>query len=262
MVEDHWSNNSANANKSATQSKGILTIGTDFTIHGLEISLGLDGVNISHNSISLRQDLCRYWLQIALVHLVDAAASNRDLIDSDASGVEERLGPALEREFLTSMQAMVAAAIALDALYAAVKGRVNIPSQQQKAWKENKKTARWKQMAEVIRISFDVSGNGFDTIRTHLDQVMKFRGWAVHPPAEQTAPVLHPDINRGVEWRFVAFRYSNAVTTVRIALSLANQLVMKPKIKFPALVDYCESMKKALEPLAAAWSEAYPTMPI
>lgn len=86
-------------------------------------------------------------------------------------------------------------------------------------------------MAEVIRISFDVSGNGFDTIRTH-DQVMKFRGWAVHPPAEQTAPVLHPDINRGVEWRFVAFRYSNAVTTVRIALSLANQLVMKPKIKF------------------------------
>lgn len=199
MVEDQWSNNSANANKSATQSKGILTIGTDFTIHSLELSLGLDGVNISHNSVSLRQDLCRYWLRIALAHLVDAAASNRDLIDADASGVEERLGPALEREFVVSMQAMVAAAIALDALYAAVKGRVNIPSQQLKGWKENNKTAQWKQMAEVIRISFYVSSNEFDTIRTHIEQVINFRGWAVHPPADQTAPVINPDINREVE---------------------------------------------------------------
>lgn len=259
MAKDQWFNNSANVNESTTHSKGILTIDTDFAIHGLNISIGPNGVNISCKSASLRQDLCRYWLQIALAHLADAAASNQDLIDADASGLEENLGPALRREFLASMQAMVSAAISLDAFYAAVKDRVNIPSQQLEAWKKNK-LARWKQMAEVIRISFDISNNGFDTIRADLEQVMKFRGWAVHPPADQRSPVLHPDIARGVEWRFVAFRYSNAVTTVRIALSLTNQLIKKPKIKFPDLVSYCENMKKALEPLVVTWSDTYPAL--
>jgi len=102
------------------------------------------------------------------------------------------------------MQAMVSAANILGCFLRSGKRSSQYSKQQLEALKKNK-LARWKQMAEVIRISFDISNNGFDTIRADLEQVMKFRGWAVHPPADQRSPVLHPDIARGSKWRFVAF---------------------------------------------------------
>lgn len=159
------------------------------------------------------------------------------------------------------MQAIVAAAIALDALYAAVKERVEIPEDQTRAWRENG-TARWKQMAEVFRRGFNPSQEGFQNLRDVLSEISKYRGWAVHPPATFREPILREEIERGVEWRFMAFRHYNARETVRITLSIISQLAQKGADGDDPMSEYSTYLESAVAPLVERWEEEYPDLPV
>ena len=54
------------------------------------------------------------------------------------------------------------------------------------------------------------------------------RDRAVHPNSEFTTLVIHPELGRGVDWRYVAFGATNAKTTVRSALALLALLATAP----------------------------------
>jgi hypothetical protein len=62
----------------------------------------------------------------------------------------DEIARVLEAEFMASMQAVMAAAISMDAFYARVKEYVIIPSPTLDAWRQ-KGTARYKQVYETIR---------------------------------------------------------------------------------------------------------------
>jgi hypothetical protein len=186
--------------------------------------------------------------------LDDCAAAHRDLIEADSSGAEDRLGDALGREFEASMQAIAASSFALDSFYAAVKERIEIPAELTETWRRNRR-ARWKQMAEVFRRAFALNEAAATALRASFKELAKYRQWAVHPPADQRTPVLREDIARGVEWRFVAFRHSNARVIVRFALGNIHILAEKARPEPAALKKYCEALTSALEPLRASWAE-------
>jgi hypothetical protein len=244
------------------RSKGILiTDGAEFTIPGLQIRFDKEGVHASHAGTSLRLDMCRHWLRIAVAHVADAAAANRDLLEADSSGENANLGTILEREFRSSMQATVSATIALDAFYAAIKDRIDVPQDQMSAWRKNK-TARWKQMAEVFRLAFGLSDRALDEVRGRLDEAFQYRNCAIHPPADQKGPVLRDEIHVGVEWRLVAFRYKNAATIVQMALALVNKMLKKEHPEPEALAKYCEGLRPAVDALIEAWSREYPSWPV
>lgn len=244
------------------RSKGILiTDGADFTIHGLQIRFDQEGVHASHAGTSLRLDVCRHWLRIAVAHVADAAAANRDLLEADSSGGDANLGLILEREFRSSMQATVSATIALDAFYAAVKDRIVVPQDQISGWRKNR-TARWKQIAEVFRLAFGLSNRAVVEVGKPLKEAFKYRDWAVHPPAARQGPVLRDDIHVGVEWRLVAFRYKKAATIVQMALALVNKMLKKEHPEPEALAKYCEGLRPAVDALIEAWSREYPSWPV
>jgi hypothetical protein len=240
--------------------KGILiTNGADFTIHGLRIGLSPNGVDASISGVSLRQDLCRHWLQIAVNHTLLAASANTDLLAADLANDETALGSALEHEFQASMQAIVASAVGLDALYSAVKHRIHVPEAQTKAWRQNR-TARWKQMADVFRLGFPLRNSKVAEVRKILQEIAKYRGWAVHPPCDQQAPVHHPEIARGVEWRFMAFRYLNAQLTVRMALNFAHVFASHPRPRTKELAAYCQGLCSTLVPILEDWGKHFPNL--
>lgn len=240
--------------------RGILvTDGADLTLHRFQLRISPDGVESSGGGISLRQDLSRHWLSLAIDHLLAARSAHVKLKEANEDGDNEALSSALEAEFRASMQAMVASAVALDALYAAVKTRITVPEAQVEAWRA-KRTARWRQMAEVFRLAFHLSPEKVKEARRILKEMTKYRGWALHPPADQQAPILHPDTGHGLEWRFVAFRYENALATVRMALSFLLVFSKHPSPATDALNAYCEALAKAAEGLKRRWGEAYPEL--
>jgi hypothetical protein len=51
-------------------------------------------------------------------------------------------------------------------------------------------------------------------LRSLVKQLFRFRDWAVHPPANFSAPIRHEILGTGVEWRFVAFRAQAALGSV------------------------------------------------
>ena len=81
------------------------------------------------------------------------------------------------------MQAVVAAAIAVDALYAVLQGHVQIPEELLKKWRE-RRTARYSQVAEIIRRAFNLKRNGVRQLLENLKKIYRLRDLAVHPPGK------------------------------------------------------------------------------
>jgi hypothetical protein len=196
-------------------------------------------------ALHVHYDLCSKWLELAARHLADAKERKLARIDAWTAGEEEAKGTTLEREFESSMQAIMAAAIAVDAFYATIKDKTNIPEKTFQTWKE-KRTARHAQIAEVLRQAFSLPQKGVKELKGALSEIFKFRDWAVHPPGNVGAPVLHPELQVGVEWRFVAFSADSATARVTKVQSIIHELTNKGKPSNPEIQRYIEGLRNLL----------------
>lgn len=81
---------------------------------------------------------------------------------------------------------------------------------------------------------------------------------AVHPKHGTDLPVLYPEINKISDWRYAAFRYTNAKAVVGHSLSIIYQTARQKKgNKKQLLKIYCENLVKKLEPTLSEWVERY-----
>lgn len=237
----------------------FITKGSQISIPegGLVIRLGPEGqLETADLTIHIALHLTTYWLEIAYNHLRSSDAAAQDVASAVNAEDDTALGQALEREFMAAMQAMAAAAIAVDALYASIKERVEVPQSTVEAWRKNR-TARFKQIAEVFRLGFQIGPKSYKQLASMLRELFRFRDWAVHPPSKASAPVLRVDIGKATEWRFAAFRFENARPAVQMALSMSAQLASRPKPKFPDLVQHCAGLQQMLAPLVSEWEARY-----
>ncbi|MEM9536585.1 MAG: hypothetical protein AAGA40_13050 [Cyanobacteria bacterium P01_E01_bin.45] len=254
-----------NENQTAeNKSKGILiTEGAELTVN-LTMSASANGPNITFGSDAtsfLRQDLCRHWLRIALEHCLTAKQANLNLKLANDEDNSDELSAALREEFTSSMQAIMASEISLDSFYSSVKSRISIPEDQRNAWRQ-KRTPRWKQIAEVYRLGCGLKNCSMNGVRDGLQTIYRFRDYAVHPPANMEKPIFHPDIERGVEWRFVAFRYSNACEAVHFTIDFLSRMSASPNSNFDSLKTYCENLEPAINNSAEIWNNNFPDQPI
>jgi len=151
----------------------------------------------------------------------------------------------LEREFESSMQAIMASAIAIDAFYAVLRNKAEIPEMLIKRWRE-KRTARYVQIAEVIRIAFGLKSQGIKVLRQNLKEIYRLRDLAVHPSGDIKAPILHPELDVGVEWRFAFFRHHNAELVVRTTARMLSELARSGKPKNQAVQQYADAVRVRL----------------
>jgi hypothetical protein len=224
-----------------------------------EFSISLDdngGLQSSPVEVSVSIDMYLYWLEIALAHLDASEAAHIELVSAWDSGDADRTSPPLEAEFAAAMQCITAAVIALDSFYAVARDHVPVSAEEILVWRNNR-TSRPKQIAEVLRRGFLMGPESFAELRARLIEVFKWRDWSVHPPAGYDKPVRYDELHVGMEWRFVAFRYANALSVAGLALGLIAQLVTKPRSSNESLAEHCQSMLALITPLVERWEERH-----
>lgn len=240
--------------------------GMTLSLTNLSITLGSDGSLDSNVTPMVGFDACIPWLRIALEHADIAGRATSESHDTWTGADQAAKGLLLQQEFELSMQAIVAAATALDAFYSRIdtcinKGGTSQGENETRAWRvkirkflalvitekrPRTRASRYAQIAETMRKAFKIRDNQFLELRRILKQIYSFRDQAVHPSGKFSAPVLHPSLNAGVEARFVIFRYTNAQPIVAITFDILLQLANKSHPTNKALKDYCSYLRNEL----------------
>jgi hypothetical protein len=239
-------------------SRGIYVVkGMSLRLGKFSFSLGDDGLKMSPIAVELALDMTPFWLQIAMSHLDRARSFHTTVLDAHSRDDDEERSQNLEFEFLESMQAIVAAAVALDAFHASIKEHVQLPAGLVEKWRE-RRTARYKQVVEVLRRAFILQKRPVVNLRRAFRDVYRFRDWAVHPSGNYSPPVPHPDLEVATEWRFVAFSYGNARKIVRAVLAFAFLLTSKPPSNASEpFVNLCKKTLARIDPLCSEWRARY-----
>jgi hypothetical protein len=218
---------------------------------GLKIGIGPDGKPIGSLALHVHFDVCPTWVELALGHLKEAKDRGVERVAAWAAANEDAKASTLEREFESSMQAVMSSAIAIDAFYAVLQKKVAISAATLASWRRNR-TARHSQVAEVLRIAFGVKGKALVALKHNLQEIYRLRDLAVHPSGQIDAPILHPELLVGVEWRFAYFRHQNADLIVRAAVTMLIELATSGKPKDSAVRQYAEALRARLSGVGAA----------
>lgn len=236
----------------------FVTKGMQVSVPEFSIRINPDGtIDASPLVLHTGVDMCPFWLEIAYEQLLKTEAANDDLMAAKKEDGAEKIAEALKTESSYGMQTIMSSAVAMEAYYANVKAHITIPIELIEAWRKNK-TARYLQIAEVLKIAFIMSGASANQIREILKQNFTFRNKAVHPPTGTTAPALHPELNKVTDWRFGTFRYFNAKNIAGVTLSIIAQTARHPHTeKYEGLKTYCETLSTQIKPIITLWESRY-----
>ena len=236
----------------------FLTKGMQARIRNFSIRISPDG-KLKGDPVILETglDVCPYWLEIAYGHLLRTEKANDKLLIAKKAQDNKKIGDALDAELIAGMQTIMASACSMDAYYASIKQRIQIPDDLTRTWRENR-TARFRQIDQVLQRAFPMSNKAKKTMRTILKETMSFRDKAVHPSSETVLPDLHPELNKVTDWRYVAFRYYNAKASAGTILSIIAQTAGRPpKDKSEKLAIYCATLETRVRPLVKRWERRY-----
>ena len=222
-------------------------MGPIYISKGMSVCIPAGGLKISSNgestaTLHVNFDVCPTWLELALHHLRECKVRKNERNLAWKGSKEFDQGETLEREFASSMQVIMSSAIAFDAFYANVKGKVDLPEDIRETWKK-KRTPRYAQIAEVLKRDYALTQDGNKILRTNLKEIFRFRDMAIHPNSELGEAMWHPELECGVEWRFAYFRYSNAYEVLRETLRMLNFFVNVEKIKNNEVNKYTNTLK-------------------
>ncbi len=223
----------------------FITRGMMGSVPDFQIRIGEDGSLEADATFHVRFDVCPTWIQIAMRHLNDAVTAKVNRYEVWSGTDENAKAQCLEAEFEASMQAIMAAAIAWDAFYAILRGYVPIPDDMAICWQKNR-TARYKQVLEIVRRGFSLKRSQTAALKTALKQIYSYRDLAVHPAGNIEAPLLHPELDVGTEWRFVYFRTTNAKELVLSTVEIIWALAHNGKPNYPEIGNYLEILSMRL----------------
>jgi hypothetical protein len=224
---------------------------------GLTVSMGPGGELDAQLVLQVRFDVCPTWVELALRHLEDAVKGREERIAAWAKDDPEQKAATLEREFEASMQAVMAAAIAVDAFYAMIQPHVKLPTGTAERWR-TKRTARYVQVTEVIRRGFKIRQAAIVELRKSLKEIYRVRDMAVHPSGRIEMAVVHPELDVGVEWRFALFRSQNAEAIVNGATWLLWQLASTVEPRQDGVRTYVSGLRTKL---GALFPDGHPLSP-
>lgn len=216
----------------------------------LSISIGDDGRIDARMDLVVGYDACIEWVKIALGHRGDALRRMNDRRSIWAADVQS--GPehaaALQGEFNSSIQAVVAAAVCLDALYDHLVRQVPVERNVRESWNKNK-TARYRQISETIRIAFNVRNSEIKLIRNNLKTIFKLRDVAVHPSSMSISPLKHQELDILTDWKLVIFWGGVADVIVCYVVRLLWDITRGSQYKSNTLSQFMIDMKARVEAL-------------
>lgn len=195
-------------------------------------------------------DACIPWAKSALQHRKNSLDALHERIAAWKTDVVDEVSRArtLESEFSHSTQAIVSSAICLDAFYDHIARYAPIDSSTRASWR-TKKVARYSQVAETLRSTFNLKQNEFGLVRDYPKLVYKLRDAAVHPSNKPTPALPHPDLGISTDWRLVAFRGDVADGLVCSCLGLLWDLSHGSKYRNKELEPFIAGFRARLHEL-------------
>jgi hypothetical protein len=188
-----------------------------------------------------RLDIWPWWLDIGIDHAKQALASRGRLL-AVAGGPEEKKGHALESECKAGMVAVSAAAFALDAFSETTRNYVPGMDELIRAWNKAG-TSRHARVTETLRRGFRSDNQEAKKLRRMVGTYFRFRGWAVHPPADYRKPFFHDLLRVGLEWRFAAFSALNAREAILGVTNAIAQCLRMPRSHGSDFIEWCERVR-------------------
>lgn len=209
------------------------------------ISMDESGQLASKLVLSTAYNVIPLWLRIARDRLNDAKRASEDIAsnwDDDADHQKAML----IAELAPSMEVVVSCGIALDSLYDMLRPYAKLSEADINRWKANR-TGRGAQIFEVVRRVLKPENKHVKEFKKAITDIIKFRDMAVHPTLELKNALSRPDLDVAVDWKFSAYRFSNAWacfnTTTQVLLfahqreHLDQRLVVAFKNIFDALEE-------------------------
>lgn len=231
-----------------------------FVLRGQTIDLSAFTISVDERgeitspgpTLSTSTHLAPYWLKAAVKHAIDAERfshlTNKAFQSSDAN----RRWIALDREMVSSMQAVACSAFAIDALHAALLKVNPTPEATREAWKRNR-TKRSRQIFETLRRSFVFCPKSGAKIQQFLDQLAGVRDKAVHPPSRSRPAEKHPRLPVAIDPTFVLFRARNAIAAVGMTVSLIEQSANAETARSEPVRERMHALKELVRPISRNW---------
>lgn len=253
------------------RSRGISHVGGDLRISDLILSIDDEGqVSMGAPRVETRTDMWPYWLEEAIEGAAVAAGIGSRIpgtlaeLESGGDGAgtaDERLRALTIRELRASMRSITASAFAIDAFYASVKARAP-EHPHQSVWRE-KGTARHKQVAETFRFHLHITKReSVKSVKSIIEQLFRFRNWAVHPGSKYRELVYRPDLNAACDWHFNTFRQANALAAVHEAVMLLDALIDVLDRGGEELSRYKDFAKRTIAPILDLYESHNAFLPI
>jgi hypothetical protein len=172
--------------------------------------------------LSTAYNVLPLWVRVANDELLSARSAS-EAIRVGWGHDDQKNRELLIAELEPSLQLFVACGIALDALYDQLRPFAKLTASDIQTWKD-KKTARDAQIAEVARRVYRLDATVTSKFKQNIAEILKYRDLAVHPSLELKQTCTRPDIPVGVDWKFAAYRYSNAERCFRATMEVLIHL--------------------------------------
>lgn len=189
------------------------------------ISTDEAGAVQSKLTLSTAYNVIPIWLRIASDNLASAKIASEN-IEKNWSENTDHQKLLLISELTPSMQVIIACGIALDSLYDMLRPYSKLSESDINSWKINK-TGRAKQITEVIRRVYKLNGDVLWGFKKSISEIITFRDMGVHPSLQLKNSCTRPDLSVGVDWKFSAYRFSNAKNCFESTLKMMSHLFEK-----------------------------------
>ena len=237
----------------------FLAEGMTFGISDMAFGFDSAGEPSMRIKLTLSYDACIAWAKIALTHREGAlrsleerrAAWSNESRDDESN---EQRGRSLVAEFQSSIQAVVAAATCIDALYDHITRMNLIQPETRRAW-IRKRRPRYVQVSETLRVAFNIKPSIFNAFKENLKAIYVLIDYSVHPSSKPEPPYPHPEIDILTSWSLAAFRGDVADMFVCSALGLLWETGQRSKHKSAELSDFMSGFKARVQ-------EILPTGPL
>lgn len=235
--------------------QGVFIVqGTNLRVSNISFSIDRATGEVTASPVQLETsiDVWSEWLQVAIDRAVAAAEIEDEAEEAHVAGDDNTLGVLLRRVMREGMQAIAAAAFAIEGFQDGVHARMPVPDALLQTWRANR-TAQHTRVAETLRRATKVTNKQSQTLATATASAFRFRRLAVHPSAQFASPALHPRFGRVMEHKFVVFRAENAAAAARLAVEVIAFCIGHPKRPSNDYREWLSAQQTTLDPIVDGW---------
>jgi hypothetical protein len=234
--------------------QGIFVMrGQTLSMSSFEITLQDDGTITSTSpTLSTITHMEAYWLEAAIDHAREAERLSHFTDSAFHNDDPDQKCSTLNRELISSMQAISCAAFAIDAFFASLLQVQPTAESTKAAWRKNR-TKRSRQIYETIRRAFQIGPESSVKIREFLDQLTDARDRAVHPPSNSKIAVNHGRLPVAVDPAFNVFRARNALVAVGQTVDLIESATRSAKAKNAKIAEKMKILGELIKPTYSRW---------